>query len=172
MCRRDKGNWLSPGCTLELIKCGASWSQLNKDASQLVASALHCICLCRWLHFSIGLVFYCCVESILIFGVFVILLFVWFYDNTTQSQGYTAIDFWMVACGGLEYFYLFLLDAGAGIFLSWPPAAPLDEIQGSAHLRLTICFQSIEVTLTDIFHSNVSLQLGTLTGCDSLLICT
>ena len=48
-------------------------------------------------------------------------------------------------------FYLFLLDAGAGIFLSWPPAAPLDEIQGSPHLRLTICFQSIEVTLTDIF---------------------
>ena len=62
--------------------------------------------------------------------------------------------------------------AGAGIFLSWPPAAPLDEIQGSPHLRLTICFQSIEVTLTDIFHSNVYLQLGTLTGCDSLLICT
>ena len=76
VCRTDKGSWLSLGCTPEVIKCGASWSQLNKDASQLVASALHCIRLCRWLHFSIGLVFYCCVESILIFGVFVILLFV------------------------------------------------------------------------------------------------
>ena len=91
---------------------------------------------------------------------------------TTQHNHKTTLPLtfgWLPVA--MEYFYLFLLDAGAGIFLSWPPAAPLDEIQGSPHLRLTICFQSIEVTLTDI-HSNVSLQLVTLTACDSLLICT
>ena len=37
--------------------------------------------------------------------------------------------------GGVERFYLFLPDAGAGIFLSRTPADSQDGIEGSPHLH-------------------------------------